>query len=644
MKAELPIERHAGDIVSTFDKHQVVIIAGQTGCGKTTRVPRYLMETACPKDKLVGVTEPRRIAAVSVATYVAQEMGGAVGGRVGYQIRHENKTSEATRIKYMTEGVLLREFLADPNLTRYGCLVLDEVHERGVNQDVIMSLVKDLLPRRPDLKVAVMSATINEERFAEYFDAPIVKIEGRMFPVEIEYEPEDSDDFVAAAADKVRGLLDRTPGDILVFLPDYESIRRTAEELGRADLGLAILMLYGNQTPEEQMAVFSRTGRSVVLATNVAETSITLEGITAVVDTGKIKEYRFCPGMGMSKLQVVDHSKAGCEQRAGRAGRTQPGICCRLFTCENFKTRPDFTEPEIKRVALEQVLLQLKAMGWNDGEIRRFDFIDPPSRSGWQHADHALRMLGALDQHHRLTSTGELMAEIPLAPQITRTLIAAKRLNCLEAAVTIAASFATRPVFTRPIGREVEADAAHEPWQDPRSDFMTLLQVMKAYRSTDDAEKAAFCERNFFHPKALQEINDVTGQITSILTERGWRLSNCQKYDAVGQAVTVGLAANLIVSDGRGYSSRFHGGIRIHPGSSLANNRGHWPDYAVAAEIQETTRIWARRVQSVEEWWLQFLPAEVRTLVPHCRTRDDGHKKKKRRDRHDHGRRRGRRR
>lgn len=636
MRTDLPVNAKREEIMSALRRHRIAIIAGETGCGKTTLVPRFILEDGFGGAGTVGVTEPRRIAAVGVATYVASQVGCLLGDAVGYQIRHRNVTDPArTRLKYMTEGILLREMLADPELRKYDALVLDEVHERNVNQDLLLALAKDLLGRRSDLIVAVMSATIDEARFSRYFSAPIVRVEGRAHPVSIEHLDRDPDDFVAAAVEKTRELLRRTSGDVLIFMPDYDSIRAAMELLADSrDLGGAgVLPLFGNQSPEEQALVFSRTGRHVIVSTNVAETSVTLDGVTAVVDTGKIKEMRYLPSRAMSTLKVAEHSRAGCIQRAGRAGRTAPGICARLFTARNFARRPEFTEPEIDRVALDQVLLQLTAMGMTDEEIASFDFLSPPAPVAWEEARESLQLLGARSDDGALTDVGRLMSEIPLPPAITRMVLSARRYGCVKPVVTIAASFSTRPVFTRPPGREDAADDAHRRFRHPCSDFLTLLNAVRAWRAAGDG-RTAFAEANFLHPRALEEIEATEVQIADILEEHGIERSQGNRPEDIGRAVASGLIANLLMQEEgkRIYKTRRHNAVFVFPGSSVFD-RDPQPRYAVAAEIIETTRAYARGVQEVHPRWLkELLPDERPRKKKGCR-RDRYRPKKKRRQR-----------
>jgi ATP-dependent helicase HrpA len=613
---DLPVHAKRDDILRALRERQTIVVVGETGSGKTTLVPRFLHEAGYGELGMIGVTEPRRIAAVSVADYVAKGLSSELGGLVGYQIRHENRTGPATRIKYMTEGILLREMLADPMLTRYAAIILDEIHERNVNQDMLLALTRELLPRRPDLKLVVMSATMDATKVAEYFDAAVVHAEGRVHPVAVEYLDRDPDDFVIAAVDATRGLLGRTDGDVLVFVPDYASIRDMMELFERKPVDAAILPLYGNQSPEEQMAVFSRTGRSVIIATNVAETSITLDGVTGVVDTGKIKEMRFRPGTSVSALKVVDHARAGCDQRAGRAGRTSPGICVRLYRERGYLRRRAFTEPEIRRSNLDQSYLHMRAMGFDEDRILGFGWLDAPERAYWENAKDTLEVLGALDDEGELTELGWLMSDIPLPPTVTKMVVEAKRYGCIAPVITVAASFSTRPVFIRPPGEEEKADDRHRRFRDRRSDFLTLLNAIHAWRKQGE-NGARFAEDNFLHQRALEEIEAVSAQIAGILRERGFVISTGSHPEEVGRSIAAGLAANLLSSvDGKSYRSRKRDGISIHPGSSLYVEP---PRHAVAAELVETTRLYARNLHAVPSRWMQELFPQDRKKRPNRR-------------------------
>jgi HrpA-like RNA helicase len=613
----------------------VTVIAGETGSGKTTLVPRFLLEEGYCMRGIIGVTEPRRLAAMSVAEYVASTIDG-IGGVVGYQIRHDKKVGPNTYIKYMTEGILLREFLEDEMLSAYEVLVLDEVHERNVNQDLLMALVKRLCRRRPELKVVIMSATIDDAKYAAWFNAPIVRVEGRMYPVEIRYAGRAPRDTVEGIAEAVLGTLRDTEGDTLVFVPDYATIRDSAERLEGplADAGVGLYSLYGQQTPEDQRAVFERRGKSVIIATNVAETSVTLDGVTMVIDTGEVKEMRFHPEKKMSSLKIVPHSRAGCDQRGGRAGRTRPGTCLRLYDEADHSARRAYTQPEIMRSNLDGVLLQLIAMGFPYRDVSTLEWLSPPRHEDWEAAKGALITLGALDHRGTLTRIGRIMAELPLEPVISRMMLAAADHRCVDAIATIAGSFSTRQVFLRPLGDEEAADEAKTKFIHPRSDFMTLLHAVHAWRRSE--EKETFCARMYLNHRALEELELATTEIKDILRGYGIETEDRAEPDTIGKAITTGLLGNLLRRDEAGkYMTDAVKGIRIFPGSALRYRKD--VTYAVCAEILETSHTYARNVQEVHPRWLK-------EIAPHLapeRRKDASHKKKARQQRH--GRDRGRR-
>ncbi len=644
MEQTLPIHAHRDEIVQLAKEHQVIVVVGETGSGKTTVVPRFLLEGGFCGRGSIAVTEPRRIATVSVATYVARQLGCGLGTTVGYRIRHENRTDpDLTKIAYMTEGVILRELLADPLLSRYDALILDEVHERNLFQDLLMGLVKRLLPKRPDLTVVVMSATINEEKFAKYFDAPVVHVEGRTYPVTVEHLPGGEDDHVSAAVDAVKSALPRTPGDLLVFMPDYASIRDTMARLQDEVDHVDVLPLYGNQSPEEQMSVFSRTKRSVIVSTNVAETSVTLDGVTCVIDTGLIKEMRYFPRTSTSALKVVDHSKAGCNQRAGRAGRTAPGLCIRLYSERSFERRRDFTQPELLRSNLDNAFLQLRAMGFSERQVREIDFMDSPAGAFWANAKETLTALGALDADGDVTEEGLTMAAIPLPPVVSKMVLSARRYRCVKPVLTIAASFSTRPIFLRPMGQEEASDIAHRSFRNSDSDFLTLRNAVERWRIAPD--RAAFAERHFLHQVALEEIEKTEAQLAAILEDCciASDSTDAGNNENVKMAVTCGLIANLLANsgehgDGRAYRKPRCEGVFIFPGSVVYDKKPP-PKFIVAAEIVETTRTYARQVQAVPARWLdEIFGIETHK---HRKPRKDRFRRKQRR--HDErGRRQGR--
>ncbi|MFA5853465.1 MAG: helicase-related protein [Patescibacteria group bacterium] len=612
----LPILARRKEIVNAIREHQVVVLAAETGAGKTTWVPRFLHEERFSRGGLIGVTQPRRVAAMSVAAYVSEQMQCELGTLVGYQIRHEYVCeADRTAIKFMTDGILLRELQADPLIEKYDVLVLDEMHERNLHQDFILALVKRALPRRPDLKVVVMSATINEKVFADYFGAKVVRIEGRQYPVEVEYLDGMPYDPIEAAVTSVTSALTRTSGDVLVFAPDLASIDKIMRCLGDQALGVEIHALYGDQSPEEQRRVFRPGGRRVIVATNIAETSITLGGVTAVVDTGLIKQMAYLPHVAMSSLQAVEHSRAGCDQRTGRAGRTAPGLCLRLYTRENYESREAFTSPEILRSSIEQVILQMKAMEMDDATIDNFDFLDAPSKEAFVAARATLHSIGAIDDEGHLTDDGHFMTKIPLPPIVTRMILSARTHGCVEAVVTIAASFSTRSIFVRPQDKQAEADAARAQFRDPTSDFLTVLNAVEAYRNSK--EQRAFAFKNFLHARAIEDILATEDQICGLLRKFGIDISEGRDRLSISKSVASGLVSRLLVHNGgmaHSYQNASHDEIFIHPGSSLFKQD---PPYLVAVEIVETTKVYARMLQAVTQPMLrELIPARELTKTP----------------------------
>lgn len=612
-KLQLPIDAHRREIIEAVRSHQVVVVAGETGSGKTTQVPRFLLEAGYTK---IGVTQPRRVAAMGVADFVAKLEGCKLGTKVGYQIRHDKVVDEDTGIKFMTEGILLREMLKDPHLKRYDALVLDEVHERGVNQDFILALVKKALAKRPDLKVIVMSATIDEQKFADYFRAPVYRIKGRTYPVDIVYADRDSwdaEDAAEACARKAISIAPDLKGDILIFMPDFASIKRTVNLLERHRVRAEVLPLYGSQSSDEQRKVFRRTRHQrIIVSTNIAETSVTLDGVVAVIDSGFVKQMSYLHGASMSSLRVIEHSRAGCEQRAGRAGRTRPGTCYRMYTERSFEERPAFTTPEIKRTSLESVLLQMKVMGMSDAQIDSFDFMDPPSQEALADARQLLRFLGATDEQGNLLKDGRFMAQTPLHPMLTRMLLTAAKYGCVKPVVSIVASFSTRSIFVRPKDKANQADRAHMAFRnesDESSDFLSILKAYEAWRDAKD--RKAFAKRNFLHGRALEEIHAVSRQLLDDLKERRIKLSDGRSHDAIGKSITSGLLMNLLRAQGlHDYANARRKGVYIHPSS---NAFGVGPQLMVALDIVATSKVYARTIQSVKPAWVdELIPAGER--------------------------------
>lgn len=520
-KIEFPILRYAKEIKEAISSHQTVIIVGETGSGKTTQIPFLLRETMSPEDK-VAITQPRRVAARSVAHYIAENVGCRIGEEVGYQVRFEDRTTAGTRINFMTDGILLSKIQEDPLLRDYSAVMVDEAHERSLNIDFILGLLKRLQKKRAEagllpLKIIITSATLEKEKFVRYFDeSKMVEVPGRLYPVQIHYEGKRVYDYPRAAAEKVKLITEQDKeGDILIFMPGQEEINKTIREIESLKLpGITVLPLYGQMSPEEQDRIFKKmTERKVIVATNIAETSVTVPGIRHVIDSGLIKQIEFDLSTGIEMLAARPHAKSGCVQRAGRAGRLTSGECWRLYSESDFNNRPEFQTPEIQRSNLAHVILMMKKIGIDD--VRSFEFIDQPNVKALEQAIDTLKILGALDENEKITDIGETMAELPLEPHIARMVIEAKKYKCVEAICIIASFLGGRSVFVRPKGKESEADAAHRRFKVPESDFLTLLKVWQEYEANDFRD--SWARENFLHSKMLAEVRQVRYQLFRIL-------------------------------------------------------------------------------------------------------------------------------
>ncbi|KAK1918408.1 DEAH-box RNA helicase prp16 [Pyrenophora teres f. teres] len=500
------------DLLRVIRDNQVVIVVGQTGSGKTTQLTQFLFEDGYAKQGLIGCTQPRRVAAMSVAKRVSEEMDVRLGGQVGYAIRFEDCTSKETKIKYMTDGVLLRESLVEPDLDKYSCIIMDEAHERALNTDVLMGLLKKVLARRRDLRLIVTSATMNSERFSRFFGgAPEFIIPGRTFPVDINYARSPCEDYVDSAVKQVLTIhVSQGPGDILVFMTGREDIEITCElvaerlKLLNDPPKLSILPIYSQMPADLQAKIFDRAApgvRKVIVATNIAETSLTVDGIMYVVDAGFSKLKVYNPKMGMDTLQITPISQANASQRAGRAGRTGPGKCFHLYTERAF--RDEFyiqTIPEIQRTNLTNTVLLLKSLGVRD--LLDFDFMDPPPQDTITTSLFDLWALGALDNIGNLTELGRTMTAFPMDPSLAKLIITATEYECSEEMLTIVAMLSVPSVFYRPKERQEESDAAREKFFVPESDHLTLLHVYTQWKVNNYSD--SWCIRHFLHPKALR--------------------------------------------------------------------------------------------------------------------------------------------
>lgn len=617
-EGELPIIEYEQEIRETIRNNSTSIIVGETGSGKTTQIPLMLLEELGPNEK-IAITQPRRVAARSVSSYVASNVGCHVGEDVGYQIRFEDHTSEGTRINFMTDGILLRKMQEDPLLSEYSAVMVDEAHERSLNIDITLGLLKRLQRKREraglePIKIIVTSATLEKEKFAEYFnEAPTVEVPGRLYPVDVHnMEPGEKGDFLdtrgnfdytKAAADRVRKITEeRKEGDVLIFMPGKMEIDKTIDQIRTLELDdVETLPLYGSMSPEDQDKIFSEIKkRKIIVSTNIAETSITVPGVKHVIDSGLIKQKEFDPRTGISSLATRFHAKSGCKQRMGRAGRLASGECWQLYTEEEFEQRQDFQTPEMKRSDLAHVVLMMKDMKIED--VRSFEFIDPPPRETIEQAIEELITLGALDENENITAIGETMADLPLEPRIARMVIEADKHNCVETVCTIAAFLGNRSVFVRPKEKELEADQSHAKFKDTKSDFLTLLKVWKEYETNGYDYKWA--RENFLHTRVLNEVSNIRYQLFRALKRNGIRATENEDPEIIGKSIASGLVGNLMIYDGQHSYRKAVGTQRdfyIHPGSATF---GYDPKFFVPAEIMETSRKFARNCQTVKPEWI----------------------------------------
>jgi ATP-dependent helicase HrpA len=621
---ELPISRRRADIAKAIAEHQVVIVAGETGSGKTTQLPKICLELGRGVRGRIGHTQPRRIAARTVAERISDELGVPLGGAVGWQIRFTEQAGEDTLLKLMTDGILLAELQSDRQLRQYDTLIIDEAHERSLNIDFILGYLKQLLPRRPDLKVIITSATIDPERFSRHFgDAPIVEVSGRTYPVEVRYrpivDPEDPDadpdrDQTQAILDAVDELCAEGPGDILVFLSGEREIRDTADALVAQDRpGTEILPLYARLSTGEQKRVFQpHRGRRVVLATNVAETSLTVPGIKYVIDPGFARISRYSNRLKVQRLPIEKISQASANQRAGRCGRTSDGICIRLYAEDDFDARPEFTDPEILRTNLASVILQMAAADL--GDIAAFPFVEPPDRRHITDGMNLLNELGALesstkDSTPRLTPLGRKLARLPVDPRLARMVLEADRNGCVSEVVVIAAALSIQDPRERPADKQAQADQQHARFRDPESDFLAFLNLWR-YLNEQRTELSAnrfrkMCRAEFLNYLRVREWQDVAAQLRQMAKSLDVT-PNDTPADApkIHMSLLAGLLSHVGLKDptGREYLGARNAKFAIFPGSALFRKQPRW---VMAAELVETSRLWGRIVARVDPEWIE---------------------------------------
>ena len=650
---DLPITRRKKEILTALGRHQVVIIAGETGSGKTTQIPKFCMMAGRGAAGKIGCTQPRRIAAINVARRLAEELHEPLGQSVGYKIRFDDRSGENAVIKVMTDGILLAETQRDGFLNEYDTLIVDEAHERSLNIDFTLGILRNLIKRRRDLTLVITSATIDTEKFSQAFDnAPVIEVSGRMYPVEVRYAPvKDLDDpdaedpgIVAAAVAAVDAIhRESRQGDILVFMPTEQDITETIELLrGRGYPGVVVLPLYARLSAHEQARVFaSGPGRKVIVSTNVAETSLTIPGIKYVVDTGFARIPHYSPRTRTMALPVSPISRSSADQRKGRCGRVSNGVCIRLYDEADYGSRPHFTAPEILRSNLAEVILRMISLRL--GDVASFPFIDPPSPKSIKDGFDTLLELGAIRvtpatgkkkaRQYRLTAKGRVMAGIPVDPKLSRILIEADERGCLDEAVIIAAALSISDIRQRPQDKTQQADQKHAVFRDPASDFVSLLNVWKACRTAEKTLKSRskvrrFCQDNFLSFKRLREWKDIYGQIHAVLREHGITGKNrllpspgtqglkSKEFDiggafyiALHKALLSGYLANIAHKKEKHLFVATKGRkAMIFPGSGIFNSAGNW---IVAAEYVETSQLFARTAATIDPLWLEKLAGDL---------------------------------
>ncbi|MFJ2824800.1 ATP-dependent RNA helicase HrpA [Streptomyces toxytricini] len=625
----LPVSQKKDEIAEAIRDHQVVIVAGETGSGKTTQIPKICMELGRGVRGMIGHTQPRRIAARTVAERIAEELKCEIGGTVGWKVRFTDQVDpDATFVKLMTDGILLAEIQTDRELRAYDTIIIDEAHERSLNIDFLLGYLSQLLPRRPDLKVVITSATIDPERFSRHFgDAPIVEVSGRTYPVEVRYRPlleedsEESDrDQITAICDAVDELQAEGPGDILVFLSGEREIRDTADALIKKKLRFTeVLPLYARLSHAEQHRVFQQhTGRRIVLATNVAETSLTVPGIKYVIDPGTARISRYSHRTKVQRLPIERISQASANQRKGRCGRTSDGICIRLYSEDDFDARPEFTDAEILRTNLASVILQMTAAGL--GEIEKFPFIDPPDHRNIRDGVQLLQELGALDPaekdpRKRLTPLGRKLSQLPVDPRLARMVLEADRNGCVREVMVIAAALSIQDPRERPSDKQTQADQHHARFKDETSDFLSYLNLWRYVREQQKERGSSsfrrMCKQEYLNFLRIREWQDIYSQLRTVAKGMGIHVNEA---DASEQHVHVSLLAGLLShiglkdTDKNEYLGARSAKFAIFPGSALFKKQ---PKFVMSAELVETSRLWARVNAKVEPEWVEPLAGHL---------------------------------
>ncbi|MFJ4275062.1 ATP-dependent RNA helicase HrpA [Streptomyces coelicoflavus] len=639
---QLPVSQKKDEIAAAIRDHQVVIVAGETGSGKTTQIPKICVELGRGVRGMIGHTQPRRIAARTVAERVADELDTPLGETVGWKVRFTDQVNpESTFIKLMTDGILLAEIQTDRELRAYDTIIIDEAHERSLNIDFLLGYLAQLLPKRPDLKVVITSATIDPERFSRHFgDAPIVEVSGRTYPVEVRYRPlleEDGDDAdrdqITAITDAVEELMGEGKGDILVFLSGEREIRDTADALEKKKYRFTeVLPLYARLSHAEQHRVFQQhTGRRIVLATNVAETSLTVPGIKYVIDPGFARISRYSHRTKVQRLPIEAISQASANQRKGRCGRTSDGICIRLYSEDDFEARPEFTDAEILRTNLASVILQMTAAGL--GDIEKFPFIDPPDHRNIRDGVQLLQELGALDPaqkdvRKRLTDTGRKLAQLPVDPRLARMVLEADKNGCVREVMVIAAALSIQDPRERPVEKQAQADQQHARFKDETSDFLAFLNLWRYVREQQKERGSSsfrrMCKQEYLNFLRIREWQDIYTQLRTVAKQMGIHLNDADDAapdDRVHVSLLAGLLSHVGMKDvkeaggdgGRSTAKNEYVGARnakfaIFPGSALFKKP---PRFVMSAELVETSRLWARVNAKIEPEWVEPLAGHL---------------------------------
>ena len=637
---DLPVSGRREEIAKALVENQVIIVSGETGSGKTTQLPKICLQLGRGEKGLIGHTQPRRIAASSTAKRIAQEIGTPLGEHVGYKVRFNDTLQPGASIKLMTDGILLAETQTDPLLKAYDTIIIDEAHERSLNIDFLLGYLKQLLPRRPDLKIIITSATIDAERFARHFGTPekpvpVIEVSGRLYKVEVRYRPVDRDpvsspaggsdagkpvskaqaardkrDLIDAVVDGVDELCRLGSGDVLVFLPGEREIRDCAEALRKQHPPhVEILPLFARLSVEEQDRVFKTTNaRRIVLATNVAETSLTVPGIRYVVDSGLARVKRYSYRNKVEQLQVEAIAQSAANQRAGRCGRVADGVCIRLYEEDDFLQRPKFTDPEILRSSLASVILRMKSLHLTD--VETFPFVEPPQGRAIADGYQLLQELGAVDDANDLTPMGRKLAKLPLDPRVGRMILAAVDNNCLTEMLIIASALSVQDPRDRPMEYQQQADEKHKKFADEKSEFLSYIKIWRWFEQAIEHKKTnrqlqENCRENFLSQLRLREWRDVHSQLLTIVREQGWRLSEAAAtYEQLHMALLTGLLGNIgyKMEDDAAYLGARGIKFNIWPGSSLGKKAGKW---VMAAELVETTRLYARTLAQIQPEWVE---------------------------------------